>query len=223
MFANEIAQALTYFLAMLFALTFHEAAHAFMAHLLGDDTAKRQGRLSLNPAVHADIVGTIVLPLAGFLMHAPIIGWAKPVPIDERNLKRGARDSFLIAIAGPMSNFVMALVGTFLLRGYYLAGMNLIPNDSFFFPLIKLASAFVFVNAALGLFNLIPVPPLDGASILRVILPRDIYESYESVAAPYGFILLFMLAMGGGLNWIGSVSRVIVGICEAIVSLILPG
>lgn len=223
MFANEIAQALTYFLAMLFALTFHEAAHAFTAHIRGDDTALRQGRLSLNPAVHADMIGTIILPLAGFLMHIPIIGWAKPVPLDERNLKNPTFDAFLVAIAGPISNFVMALVGTLIVHSYYRYGMAAIPQESFFFPLVKLANAFVFVNAALGLFNLIPLPPLDGASLLRVILPRDIYESYESVAGPYGFIILLMLAMGGGLNWIGSASRVVVRVCEVLVGLVLPG
>lgn len=223
MLANEIAQALTYFLAMLFALTFHEAAHAFVAHVRGDDTAKREGRLSLNPAAHADLVGTIILPLAGFLMHMPIIGWAKPVPVDERNLKNVPFDSFLVAMAGPGSNVVMALFGAIMVRAYYLYGTEMIAADSFLYPLIKLLVAFVFVNAALALFNLIPLPPLDGASLLRIMLPSEMYEKFESVARPYGFVILLMLAMGGGLAWIGQLSRVVVGICEFIARIILPG
>lgn len=223
MFVNQIVQALTYFLAMLFALTFHEAAHAYVAHIRGDNTAQREGRLSLNPAVHADLVGTIILPLAGFLMQLPIIGWAKPVPYDERYLKHPQWDAFLIAIAGPMSNFLMALVGTILVRTYNVYGTGVIPDDSFFFPLIKVLVAFVYVNAALGLFNLIPLPPLDGASFLKILLPRDMYDSYESVAGPYGFILLLMLAMGGGLQWIGAASRTIVAVCDVVARLVLPG
>lgn len=223
MFANEIAEALTYFLAMLFALTFHEAAHAYTAHLLGDDTAKRDGRLSLNPAVHADMIGTIVLPLAGLLLHWPLFGYAKPVPVDERYFKNPTRDSFLVAIAGPMSNFLMVLIGTVILRSYYLYGTGILPADSFLFPLVKLASAFVFISAVLGLFNLIPLPPLDGAQILRVVLPRDIYESYEQVATSYGLIILIVLFMSGALNWIGGMSRVIVRFAELLVSFVLPG
>lgn len=224
---HSIGQALAYFLAMLFALTFHEAAHAFTAHLRGDDTAMRSGRLSLNPGVHADLVGTIILPLAGFLMHLPNIGWAKPVPVDERNLKNPVWDGFLVAVAGPISNFLMALIGTLAIRIYYRFGTSMVPFDNFLYPVIEalliLLTAFIFVNAALGLFNLIPLPPLDGASILRVLLPKEMYERYESIAGPYGFILLLMLAMGGGLSWIGTLSRAVVGICEVITGFIIPG
>ena len=223
MFVNEIAQALTYFLAMLFALTFHEAAHAYIAHIRGDDTAKREGRLSLNPASHADMVGTIILPLAGFLMHMPIIGWAKPVPVDERNLKNLPLDSFFVAIAGPGSNLIMALLGTIMVRLYYLYGTGMLPADSFFYPLVKLLIAFVFVNATLAIFNLIPLPPLDGAALLRLLLPQEMYDKFESVARPYGFIILLMLAMGGGLVWIGQLSRAVVGICDILAGFVVPG
>lgn len=222
MWANDIAQALTYFLAMLFALTFHEAAHAYSAHVLGDDTATRQGRLSLNPAAHADLIGTIVLPLVGFMMHAPIIGWAKPVPVDERNLRNPVRGGFIVAMAGPASNLVMAFVAVVVVRAHQLYGSEFLAEGSFFYPLVKLVVAFAFVNAALAFFNLIPLPPLDGAAILRIILPRDVYESYESVAAPYGFIILLVLAMGGGLAWIGTVSRFYVEICDRLSSFVIP-
>jgi Zn-dependent protease len=219
---NDIAQALTYFLAMLLALTFHEAAHAFVAHIRGDDTAVRQGRLSLNPAVHADLVGTIILPLAGFLMQLPLIGWAKPVPVDERNFKNPAMDSLYTALAGPGSNLIMALGAVLTYRLYTLYGVESIPQGSFFYPVVKLVIAFAFVNAVLAFFNLIPLPPLDGASILRVVLPRDSYEKYETVVAPYGFIILLVLAIGGGLKWISAMSQYYIGLCDVVVSLVLP-
>ena len=214
---NQIAQGLTYFLAMLFCLTFHESAHAFAAHLRGDDTAKREGRLSLNPAAHADLVGTIILPLAGFLMGMPIIGWAKPVPLNVRNLKRPSSDAVIVALAGPFSNLVFGFLCVVMLFAYQRYGFAILPPDSFFYPLIKLLGAMAFVNGALAFFNLIPLPPLDGAALLKAILPTDIYESYEAVAAPYGFIVLFMLAFSGGLAWIGSLTRAWVGLCEIVV------
>ena len=179
--------------------------------------------MSLNPAVHADMIGTIVLPLAGLLLHMPVFGYAKPVPIDERYFKKPARDSLFVAIAGPISNFVMVLMGTIVLRCYYLYGTSVLPMDSFFFPIVKLASAFVFISAVLGLFNMIPIPPLDGAAILRVLLPRDIYESYDQVVRSYGFIILLFLFMSGALNWIGGVAHIIVRIAEFMVGLVLPG
>lgn len=223
MWINDVAQAVTYFLAMLLALTFHEAAHAYIAHVRGDDTARQMGRLSLNPAAHADLVGTIILPLAGFLMHLPIIGWAKPVPVDERNFKKPVFDSFLVGMAGPASNLLMGLMAVITLRAYYLYGQSIIAEGSFWFPLVKLLMAFAFVNAILAFFNLIPLPPLDGASLLRATLPTDLYEKYESVVAPYGFIILLMLAMGGGLGWIAGVARAYMAICDAVASVILPG
>ncbi len=223
MWINEIAQALTYFIAMLLSLTFHEAAHALVANLRGDKTAYAEGRLSLNPAAHADLVGTIILPLAGFLMHMPIIGWAKPVPVDERNFKNPPFDSFLVSMAGPGSNLVMGFVAILFYRIYGVYGAEILPEGSFFYPLVKLLIAFAFVNAALAFFNLIPLPPLDGASMLRIILPRDAYEKYEAVVAPYGFIILLMLAMGGGFAWIGTLSRFYIGICEAVSRLVISG
>jgi Zn-dependent protease len=223
MWINDIAQALTYFLAMLFALTMHEAAHAMMAFACGDKTAKYAGRLSLNPAAHADLLGTIILPLAGFLLHTPIIGWAKPVPIDERYFKKPTFHTFLVAMAGPASNLVMALFAVIGYRIYMLYGQGVLPEGHFFYPMIKLLVAFAFVNAALAFFNLIPLPPLDGASVLRLMLPHETYEKYESAIAPYGFFILMFLAMSGGLIWISKASQIYIGFSEMISHLVLPG
>ena len=218
---NDIAQALTYFLAMLLALSFHEAAHALVAFIRGDRTAQSMGRLSLNPAAHADMVGTIILPLAGFLMHLPIIGWAKPVPVDERNFKNPVIDGCMVGLAGPASNLILALFSVIFLRVYNLYGQDILPEGSFFYPGIKLLIAFTYVNAILAFFNMIPLPPLDGASLLRVLLPHDLYEKYETLIAPYGFIILLILAMGGGLAWISGMAQFYVRLCDLVASFIV--
>jgi Zn-dependent protease len=222
MWINDLAQALTYFLAMLLALTFHEAAHAYVAHIRGDDTALSQGRLSLNPAAHADLVGTIILPLVGFLMRMPIIGWAKPVPVNERNFKKPVFDSFLVGMAGPFSNLMMALISVIVFRAYNVYGQDFLTEGSFFYPVIKLLIAFAIVNATLAFFNLIPFPPLDGASLLRVLLPRQTYDAFESTVAPYGFIILLVLAMSGGLTWVSHLARLYMRVCEMASALIIP-
>lgn len=223
MWINDVAQALTYFLAMLLTLTFRESSRAFMAHLRGDDSARREGRLSLNPAVHADLVGTIILPLAGFLAQMPIIGWAKPIPIEERNFRNYTLDVILVSLVGPLTNFVLAFFSVVLLRVYSIYGQEWIAEGSFWFPLIKLLIAFAMVNATIGFFNLIPIPPMDGAALLRLFLSRDTYERFAATVAPYTFIVLLVLIVGGGFTWIGAASRVYIGFCDVLASFLVPG
>ena len=218
---NDFAQILTYFLAMLLALTFHEAAHALVANLRGDRTAYLEGRLSLNPAAHADLVGTIILPLGAMMMSLPIIGWAKPVPVDERYFKNPPFDSFLVAMAGPGSNLIMCFLSILTYKLYIFFGANLIPEGSFLFPLIKLLAAFATVNSVLAFFNLIPLPPLDGSSILRIVMPRNSFEQFESAIAPYSFFILMGIAVMGGFKWIHYLSMFYVGFCEKIINVIL--
>jgi Zn-dependent protease len=181
------------------------------------------GRLSLNPAAHADMLGTIILPLAGMLMHLPILGWAKPVLVDERYFKKPVFDSFLVGMAGPGSNLLMGFIAMVFYRLYGLYGLELLPEGSVFYPFIKLLIAFAFVNAILAFFNLIPLPPLDGASMLRLTLPHDLYEKYEMVIAPYGFFILMALLFSGAFSWISKAATLYIGICEWITRLILPG
>ncbi len=222
MLISNIAQGLTYFLAMLFALTFHEAAHAFMSHMLGDDSAKSMGRLSLNPAVHVDMLGTLVLPLVCSLFGAPFIGWAKPVPYDERNFKNPVRDAMLTASAGPLSNLLMGCFCMLFVVIQTRFQWAIFSEGSFFAPLLKLAAAMIYVNGMLAFLNLIPLPPLDGATILRAFVSREFWERYESTIGPYGFFIFLFLAFSGGLSWISGLTMVYVGVLERVASFLLP-
>jgi Zn-dependent protease len=214
----DLTQSLTYVLAMLFALTFHEAAHALASHLLGDDSAKREGRLSLNPAVHVDPIGTIAFPLVCSLVGAPFIGWAKPVPYDERNFKKPVRDAMLTAAAGPFSNILFGFVCMLILALNARFEWSVFQAGSFFAPLLKIITAMTYVNGMLAFLNLIPLPPLDGATILRAFVSRDFWDRYEATIGPYGFIIFLVLAYGGMLNWISSFTMVYVKIITALAS-----
>jgi Zn-dependent protease len=222
MSANSITQGLTYFLAMLFALTFHESAHAFASHLLGDNTAKAQGRLSLNPAVHIDLMGTIILPFAFSMFGMPIFGWAKPVPYDERNFKKPIRDAMLTAAAGPCANLLFGFICMIfvLLNSQY--QWSLFETGRLLAPLTKLAGAMIYMNGMLAFLNLIPLPPLDGATILRAFVDRDLWERYETFVAPYGFIIFLFLAFSGGLSWISHLTMYYVRVLEVLAGLLLP-
>ena len=159
---------------LLLSLTVHEWSHAMSAHLLGDDTAERAGRLSLNPFVHADLIGTILLPLLGIPF-----GWAKPVPIDPTRFRRSIRMTtgmVLTAGAGPASNFVLAVAATVLLAVFGRVAPDLVMPGT---PGLHLLLDFVFINVALGLFNLIPVPPLDGSRIVEGLLPLRFQAAWE--------------------------------------------
>jgi Zn-dependent protease len=218
---NDLSQIFTYFLAMLFALTFHEAAHAFAANFLGDKTAKSMGRLSLNPAVHMDMIGTLAFPLMCSAMGAPFIGWAKPVPYDERNFKNPNRDSMLTAAAGPISNLIFGFICLLFLELNNMLQWSILTKGQFLAPLTNLIAALVYVNGILAFLNLIPLPPLDGAKILRAFVNRDLWDRYEAMVAPYGFMIFLMLAYLGGLNWIGGLTDAYVRILQLLTGIIL--
>jgi Zn-dependent protease len=163
--AADIVSVLPIFIVALFAITFHEAAHGFVAAACGDDTAKRLGRVSLNPIRHIDLVGTILLPTVLYLIHAPILfGWAKPVPVDWTKLRHFKRDMMLVAAAGPGANFALAAVsGALLFAG--------VPYAAPQWMMTALSTSVAF-NLVLGVFNLIPIPPLDGSKVLAGLLPE---------------------------------------------------
>jgi len=184
-------------LVLLFSLTVHEAAHAFTANRLGDPTARLLGRLSLNPIVHIDPVGTVLLPLVALATGAPILGWAKPVPVDLGRLPRGRQDFVLIAAAGPATNLVLALVASAALNVTVSSGS---PGAASGLTtlFVELAWIGVELNVLLAVFNLVPVPPLDGGNVLGGLLPAGLARQYDSLR-PYGIFILYGLLLSGTL------------------------
>ena len=185
------------------SLSFHEAAHAWTANQLGDPTARAMGRLSLNPAVHIDPIGTLLFPLVAITTGLPVIGWAKPVPVDPRYLRSPRRDFAIIAAAGPASNLVLACVaaGALALLPHVQPG-DITGRAVLSAPLQILRLA-VVLNVLLAVFNMLPVPPLDGGNVLIGILPAAGARIVERMR-PYGFIILYALMLTGMLGAIAA-------------------
>jgi Zn-dependent protease len=182
------------FAILIASLSFHEAAHAWAADRLGDSTARQLGRLTLNPIAHIDLIGTVIFPLVGMLSGLPLIGWAKPVPVDTRNLAAPRRDFALVALAGPVSNIVLALGFGLALK----AMGGLVPAGGTTLVTQMLALA-VFLNVLLAVFNMLPVPPLDGGNVLAGIVPEQVARVIDGLR-PYGFFLLYALLLLGVLD-----------------------
>ncbi len=183
--------------AILIALTFHELAHGYMAFSLGDPTAKMQGRLTLNPLAHLDPIGTILLLIVGF-------GWAKPVPVNPLNF-RGSRKKgmVLVGLAGPLMNIILAIIAALLIKllyTFYFNGM-VSSNSTVFSFFSKIFVLLMWYNIILAVFNLIPIPPLDGSKILAGLLPSD-YGRYFYQLERYGSIILMVLIVFGGIRYI---------------------
>ncbi len=194
----NFAQIFISFIVLLFSLTVHEMAHAWTADRLGDPTARILGRVSLNPMVHADPIGTIVFPLIAMVSNAPLIGWAKPVPVNPRHLSQPRRDFVLVAAAGPASNLVMALAAAIVLRLVTVTPVTLgEPNVSA--PLASLLVHLEQLNVLLAVFNMIPIPPLDGGNVLAGLLPPRLAMAFNQVR-PYGVLLLYALMFTGTLT-----------------------
>ncbi len=193
-------------IVFLFAISVHESAHAWMAHRLGDPTAYMLGRVTLNPIKHIDPIGTVLLPLLAVVAHLPMIGWAKPTPVNTRHFKHLVRDDILTSVAGPVSNFIVAILATVLLLLISLSGsgnemvQGLVQNgevadtNSPLMPLILLLFNGMIINVLLGVFNLIPVPPLDGSHVLRHFLPDGVRQIYDRMGI---FALVLLFAVGG--------------------------
>ncbi len=193
----DLAQTFITLAVLLVSLTIHEAAHAWSASVLGDPTARALGRVSLNPLVHIDPVGTLFFPLIGLIFGGMVFGWAKPVPVNTLNLKSPRKDHLLIAAAGPVSNLLQALfclLGLYLLMGFF--GRYEVASHSVLRPLFELFYWGLILNVILAVFNLFPIPPLDGSWILQGILPDNLARAMDSLR-PYGFLLLLMLLFGG--------------------------
>ena len=193
-------------IAFLFAISVHESAHAWTASRCGDPTARMLGRVSLNPIRHIDPVGTVLLPLVAAISHIPVLGWAKPTPVDPRNFRNPVMDDILTSVAGPVSNFIVATAALLLLGGLSLSSpggramvLGLVTgmtSDSALFPFAKLLFELMLINVVLAVFNLIPVPPLDGSHVIRHFMSDTVRRAYDSVGI---FGLLALVYLGGGL------------------------
>jgi Zn-dependent protease len=185
---------------LLFAVSVHESAHGWMALRCGDTTARDLGRITLNPAKHLDPFGSLLVPALLAFSGAPIFGWAKPVPVSLRGVRNPRRANLLVSAAGPVSNFAVALLGGvafFALRALAPTGPEL--RTSLFYPLLLVALFTVAVNVSLGLFNLIPIPPLDGFGVVESFAPARWIRGVMWVRK-YGFILLVVAIFTGGLS-----------------------
>jgi len=174
-------------ITLVVALTFHEFAHAWVAKMFGDDTAERAGRLTLNPLAHLDPIGSLMLIFVGF-------GWAKPVPINPYAIRRSGKAALLlVSIAGPLANFFLAILAAIPLRlnlfPVQVTSSNVLPTPFMFLYY------FLFTNLALMIFNLLPIPPLDGHEILSFLLPADLAASWERFGSQYGIYILITLLM----------------------------
>lgn len=178
--------------AILWAITVHEFAHGYVAYKLGDPTPKVTGRLTLNPLAHLDILGFIALVMAHF-------GWAKPVMVNPNNFRKLGRrwGEVLVAFAGPFANFLSAFLCVLLIKYLPFSSMPLQVAE----PVYLMLKFGVFINVAFGVFNLLPIPPLDGSKIVEAFLPYNLYQVYKRIE-PYGFIILIILVISPILQWI---------------------
>lgn len=186
-----------------FSVIIHECAHAISAYKLGDPTAYLAGRITLNPIKHIDVVWTIIIPVITYFFGGFIFGGAKPVPINPYNFRDQNKGMMISSIAGPFSNFILAVLG---FLGFFLS-MKILPLSGFFRELNgNLFMMMVVINVLLGIFNLIPIPPLDGSRVLRYFLPWHMKEGFDQIER-FGFIIIIVFVLSGGTSFIGWILR----------------
>ncbi|MDR2617032.1 MAG: site-2 protease family protein [Endomicrobium sp.] len=188
-------QVFVYIVVFIFSVIIHEVSHGYMAHLRGDDTAKNLGRITLNPLVHLELFGSIVLPTMLLLMKAPILfGWAKPVPVNYANLKNPKLDAVTVSFAGPASNILLAIFSGI--------GIRFISHFSNGFgeSIVTFLYVMLNVNLILAVINLLPIPPLDGSKIVAYFLPKNISRNYLNLN-PFVCLIILFIVLSSGLVW----------------------
>jgi Zn-dependent protease len=204
---NIIYQIAVWLVPLVIAIVFHEVAHGLVARRLGDPTAAERGRLTLNPIRHIDPFGTVILPLLLAIRHAPVFGWAKPVPVNYRRLNRPRRDMVLVALAGPGMNLLLALIGAAILAAtLWSSGGS--PGGVALFVAAN-ALNFVLINIFLGVFNLLPVPPFDGGHVVEGLLPPPLAAKFRQIGRysllVFVLLLLVLPALSPRLNVVGRI------------------
>jgi Zn-dependent protease len=203
--SHSIGQFILYMVALVFSLSVHESAHAWMSNQFGDDLARLQGRISLNPVSHVDPIGTLLFPAIAFFTGAPLIGWAKPTPVNPLKWRNKRVANFWVSAAGAISNFIIAFIAGVIIRLLYSfgvvdSGLDLLnTNSTIATGAVQLLQVFFILNVALGVFNLLPIPPLDGSKVLASILPPS-FESGIDALEKFGFLLLFIAIFTGVLG-----------------------
>jgi len=209
----NIGEFILYMVALIFSLSVHEAMHAWMSDRFGDDLARHQGRVSLSPVSHVDPIGTLLFPAISFFTGAPLLGWARPTPVNPLRWRNKRVANFWVSIAGILGNFTIAIVvGVIILVLFHAGAIGIIPDPRYYAGLVganpdspimegvaKLLQSFFVMNVGLGVFNLLPIPPLDGSKILASILPESFTPAIEALEQ-FGFILLFIAVFTGVLG-----------------------
>lgn len=200
MFEKSIGDFILWFVVFLFSLSLHEAAHAWTANRFGDYTGYYMGRVTLNPIAHVDIIGTIIFPALMFFYSVPLLGWAKPVPVNPAHLRDTKKHHMLVSLAGPGSNLLLASIFLVIIVLMSLNWEGVIGLfGAAFTPIGKMIFSGLVLNLALAVFNLIPIPPLDGHWVLYHLLPPDAADTFDRIR-PFGFILLYALMLLGVLS-----------------------
>lgn len=209
-------QVINMMLALILALSFHEAAHAWVAKLQGDSTAEDEGRLTLNPVPHMDPFGTILFPLVGTMLGGFIFGWAKPVPVNTRNLRDEKWGYVKVAAAGPIANLIFCTIAVF--------AIQFVPaqEGTVWIAFYRLLQGLIWINAILAFFNLLPIYPLDGGTIFSAFLPDGLREKYEQFVVPYGMFILLALLLTGGLRPLFALAMGWIGFSQTLVGMIMP-